>query len=288
MDVSVHTGIPNAASIAAAVGDLRKGDERPRAMVIVHWAGDAADVVALAETAGLPSHMVLEDAAQALGARWGERYVGGEGTACFSFYATGNLPIGEGGMVTTSDRDRADWIRNARSTRAPRRQVPRQRTKVGVLDGGHQVHLTDLSAAIGRGQLAYLTPWQRRRAELAAQYDAALMHIPGVTLPHRPDPGTGEHAWNHYWVRIEHPDVSRDALISALRASGIRTGNRYVPLHQLDYCRELGDVPRAGLPGADQLADQLVLLPIYPRLLDGTADRVGTVLRSVLGRGGLS
>jgi perosamine synthetase len=288
VDVSVHTGIPTTETIAAAVDHLRKLGVRPGAMVIVHWAGDAADVRALARAAGLSSRMVLEDAAQALGATWGGRHVGGEGTACFSFYTTGNLPIGEGGMVTTADRDRADWIRNARTNRVLRPQVPRQRTRLGVLDGGHQVHLTDLSAAIGRGQLAYLTPWQRRRAELAAQYDTALRHIPGVALPHRPEPGAGEHAWNRYWVRIEHPEVTRDALISALRAAGIHTGNQYVPLHQLGYCRALADVPDVGLPGADLLADQLVLLPIYPRLLDGTADRVGTVLRTVLGRGGLS
>ncbi|HSK35015.1 MAG TPA: DegT/DnrJ/EryC1/StrS aminotransferase family protein [Propionicimonas sp.] len=292
MDVSALTGLPTDTSVAEAVGRDVPGADRPRAMVIVHWAGDAADVVSLAEAAGIPAHLVLEDAAQALGARLGERHVGGRGTACFSFYSTQNLPIGEGGMVTTDDRDRADWIREARlgATHAPRARpdVPRQRAPHGVLEGGNRVDLSDLSAAIGRGQLAYVTPWQRRRAELAAQYDAALLDIPGVTLPHRPEPGTGEHAWNHYWVRVEHPDVTRDSLVNALHAAGIRTGTRYVPLHRLSYCRELSNVPGTGLPGADLLVDQLVLLPIYPRLPGGAADRVAAVLRSALGRRGVS
>ena len=98
----------------------RKRDGRPvSALVIGHWAGDPADVAALAEAAGLPSTMVVEDAAQGLGGILGGRTVGGAGTACFSFYTTTNLPVGEGGMVTTDDPERAERLRAARMPGEP-------------------------------------------------------------------------------------------------------------------------------------------------------------------------
>ena len=84
-------------------------------MVVLHFAGYPAPVEELATAAGLPLARVIEDAAHALGARVGERAVGSISAAtCFSFYATKNLPIGEGGMVTTDDDDVADFVRRTR------------------------------------------------------------------------------------------------------------------------------------------------------------------------------
>ncbi len=102
LDVSVLTGMPTTQDLRAAA---RSQEGPPRAMVVVHWGGDPADVAELAEASGLPASAVIEDAGQALGASLDERAVGGSGSACFSFYSTANLPIGDGGMITTDDPD---------------------------------------------------------------------------------------------------------------------------------------------------------------------------------------
>ena len=97
-------------------------------MVVVHWGGDPADVAELAEAAGLPASAVIEDAGQALGASLDARAVGGSGSACFSFYSTANLPIGDGGMITTDDPDRAEQLTSSREhgiSPAARRQSDR-------------------------------------------------------------------------------------------------------------------------------------------------------------------
>ena len=152
----------------------------------------------------------------------------------------------------------------------------------GLRDGGLDASLTDLSAAIGRSQLAHLGSWQQRRDRLAERYDDRLADIPGVALPHRPSSGTGQHAWHHYPLRIEHPTVQRDAVDRALSEAGIGTAQRLVPLHRVGYVRDLCEAPIDDLPGADRFAEQTVSLPVHPRVPDDAADRVGEVLRRML------
>ena len=96
VDVSMLTGMPSVDTIGEAATRAKRDGRPPAALVIGHWAGDPADVAAFAEAADLPPTMIVEDAAQGLGAVLGDRTVGGAGTACFSFYTTTNLPVGEG------------------------------------------------------------------------------------------------------------------------------------------------------------------------------------------------
>ena len=286
VDVSTTTGIPSVTAIDQAATHAKRDSKPLSALVIGHWAGDPADVVALAEAAGLPTSMVVEDAAQGLGGSLGDRTVGSAGTACFSFYSTTNLPVGEGGMVTTDDPVRAERLRAARC----RASLPRPRggghngviPGSGIRDGGLDATMTDLRAAIGRGQLAHLAHWQHRREQFAALYDAQLANIEGVVLPHRPAAAEGRHAWHHYPLRVVHASVHRDAVTRALTTARVRTDARLTPLHQLPYARELCEAPACGLPGAEQFSTQLVSLPIYPRLPDGAATRVAEALAATL------
>jgi dTDP-4-amino-4,6-dideoxygalactose transaminase len=257
------------------------------ALLVTRVLADHHDA-ALADAAGLRSTLAVEDAAQGLGASLGGRPIGAARTACFSFYTTTNLPVGEGGMVTTDDAERAARIRAARSNTGHRHRRPSQHNGVipgsGLRDGGLEATMTDLRAAMGRGQLEHLASWQRRREHIAAMYDGRLAGIEGVVLPHRPPTGAGQHAWHHYPLRIEQPHVPRDEIIRALLGARIRTDDRITPLHRLRYARDMCEVPDGGLPGADQFAAQLVSLPIYPRLSDGVADRVAEVLAETLSR----
>jgi dTDP-4-amino-4,6-dideoxygalactose transaminase len=283
VDVDTETGMPTPAMVRDAVREFG----RPAAMTIVHWAGDLADVQALAHAAGLPVDRVVVDAAHAVGSFIGQTPVGsGCGATCFSFYATKNLPLGEGGMVTTDDPDRADWLRQARlhgmTADAWRRYLPGGSWRYNVLEAGLKANMTDLQAAMGRAQLLHLPGWQRRRAEIAARYDEQLAGLPGIALPHRPDPQDGTHAWHLYPVRVQPADgFQRDEVIAALAERAIGTSVHFIPVHQLSYFRRLASIPPGGMAGADALSEQLLSLPLYPRLTDDQIDAVCAALTQI-------
>ena len=277
VDVDAETLMPDECTTADAV--RRSGPVA--ASMVMHYAGYPADVAALAAAAGLVPARVVEDAAHAVGATAGGRPVGsGPAIAtCFSFYATKNLPIGEGGMVTTPDHDLAEYVERCRlhgmSRDAWRRYLPGAPWRYTVEEAGLKANMTDIQAAVGRRQLTELAAWQRRRERIAARYDANLVDLPGIALPARP-PGGG-HAWHLYVVRVQ-PElgISRDKLIAGLSERGVGTSVHFLPLHQLPYLvRELGDqADPAHFPVAERAAEQYLSLPMYPDLSDEAVDRV--------------
>ncbi len=280
VDVDPVTGMPTPETVARATDGCA---DTPAAMVVVHWAGDPVDVAGLAEAAGLPRHRVVEDAAHALGTAWQGEPVGTGAAVCFSFYATKNLPVGEGGMVTSDDPDRADWIRRARlhglSQDAWRRYLPGGSWRYDVAESGLKANLSDLSAAIGRAQLQSFDDWQDRRARLAARYDTQLLGLPGVRLPHRPHPTEGRHAWHLYAIQLDGR-VVRDEVVRQLAERGVGTSVHFIPVHRLGHFAGL--TPAGGLPGADLMFEGLLSLPLYPRLGAAQIDHVATALSDVL------
>lgn len=280
VDVDPETGMPDETTVAQAAAGC---SPRPAAMVLVHWAGDTFDRAALAAAAGLPESRVVEDAAHALGSEHAGVPVGDGPAVCFSFYATKNLPIGEGGMVTTDDPERAAWLRSARlhgmSQDAWRRYLPGGGWRYDVLESGLKANLTDLQAAIGRAQLRRLPEWQETRARLAARYDEQLAGLPDVQLPHRPRADEGVHAWHLYAVQLADAQ-RRDQVATSLAQQGIGTSVHFIPVHHLTHFAALA--PARGLPGADRMFDRLLSLPLYPRLEAGQVDRVAAVLTDAL------
>jgi dTDP-4-amino-4,6-dideoxygalactose transaminase len=304
-DVDPETLMPGAAETAAAAARAGGVD----AMLVLHFAGAPAPVAELAAAAGLPPRRVVEDAAHALGTSVGEQLVGGGSgglkseaptraaggrlepsvsppvngssrATCFSFYATKNLPIGEGGMVTTADAGLAEWLRGARlhgmSRDAWRRYLPGSGWRYSVEVDGLKANLTDLQAAIGRAQLGHLAGWQERRRELAERYDKHLAELPGVAVPWRPRPSQGRHAWHLYVLRVGPGyGLGRDALVGELARRGIDTSVHFIPLHHQPWFRRgWGEALSAGFPGADAAFAGIVSLPLYPGLADGDVDRV--------------
>jgi dTDP-4-amino-4,6-dideoxygalactose transaminase len=192
-------------------------------------------------------------------------------------------------MVTADDPDRAAWLRRSRlhgmSADAWRRYLPGGSWRYDVAEAGLKANMTDIQAAMGRAQLGHLTAWQRRRAEIAARYDKQLADLPGIRLPHRPDPVGGTHAWHLYPVRLQ-PSVglSRDELGARLAERGVGTSVHFIPVHQLTYFRQVALIPPGGMTGADALFEQLLSLPIYPRLTDVQVDAVCDALADIVCR----
>jgi perosamine synthetase len=249
------------------------------ALLVLHFAGHPAPVEELAEAARLPLTRVVEDAAHALGTSVGEREVGTISAAtCFSFYATKNLPIGEGGMITTGDPGIAQRARrtalHGMSHDAWRRYQPGGGWRYSVDVPGLKANMTDVQAAIGRGQLPHFDRWQGRRAELAQRYTELLASVPGITTPE--PPGDGRHAWHLYVVRVGAEfGMHRDHLVTRLSERGIDCSVHFIPIHHHHYFQlALGWNVRGGFPVADAVFEQIVSLPLYPGLRDDQVDRV--------------
>jgi perosamine synthetase len=287
VDIDATTLVPRPDQVEAAAA--RHG---AAAMVIQHMAGYPAPVRQLADAAGLPLDLVVEDAAHGLGAAVGTQRVGSISAAtCFSFYATKNLPIGEGGAVTTNDPELAARLRSARlhgmSKDAWLRYLPGGSWRYSVETDGLKANMSDLQAAIGRGQLWHFTAWQRRRAMLAALYDRRLAEHhklgqglqPMLGLPAQPTDGV--HAWHLYVVRLaDEVAARRDELIGRLAGQGIGTSVHFIPVHHFPYFqRLLGAEECAACPEADAVFPRLLSLPLYPSL---TAEEIGYVCDQLL------
>jgi dTDP-4-amino-4,6-dideoxygalactose transaminase len=256
------------------------------AMVIQHMAGYPVDGVELSVAAGIPPAYIVEDAAHGLGASVQGQPVGSDSrAACFSFYATKNLPIGEGGAVTTNDPELADRLRRMRlhgmSGDAWRRYQPGASWRYSVDERGIKANFTDLQAVIGRAQLHYLDRWQKRRIEIAYLYDEQLADIPGIELP--PRPMAERHAWHLYIMRIHDEfGLHRDAVVGALAERGIGTSVHFIPVHHQPYFRRLlGADECEHLPVADAVFPQLLSLPLHPGLSNNDIEQVCQALRDL-------
>jgi dTDP-4-amino-4,6-dideoxygalactose transaminase len=263
------------ARAAEAVGGVQ-------GMVVLHFAGQPAPVAELASAAAVPLDHVIEDAAHALGTWVDDQAVGSISRAtCFSFYATKNLPIGEGGMVTTDDPELAAWIRTARmhgmSKDAWRRYQPGGSWRYTVEEAGLKANMSDVQAAIGRMQLRELDTWQRRRAEIAQRYTRTLAGVPGLELPQTPV--RGRHAWHLYVVRVTSDfQMRRDELIAELSLRGIGTSVHFIPLHHMHRFRDAALYAAEGLMGAEAIFPQLLSLPMHQGLTDDEVDLVATAI----------
>lgn len=294
VEAVVHAGlVPVLADVEPATGQVsaRTCAEAARqvggvhAMLALHYAGEPAPVPELAEAAGVALDNVVEDAAHALGTRTADRFVGRTSRAtCFSFYATKNLPVGEGGMVTTEDDELAAWLRTARlhgmTSDAWRRYLPGGSWRYSVLEPGLKANLSDVHAAIGRAQLRHLDAWQARRRQIASRYQAALQDIPGLGLPE--EPAEGSHAWHLYVVRVGvEYGLHRDDVSRLLAEQQIGTSVHFIPLHHLPRYRTVASLPASGLPGADAVFEEILSLPLHQGLTDPEVDAVAEALANV-------
>ena len=270
-DISANDFCVRPDTIEAAV------NERTRAVMPVHLYGQCADMPAITALARAHDLAVVEDAAQAHGATIDGRFAGTWGVGCFSLYATKNVTTGEGGLITTDDDDLADQLRVLRN------QGMRQRYQYER--PGHNYRMSELHAAVGIPQIARLATINAARRRNAARLSAGLAGCAALQVP-AVMPGRG-HVWHQYTVLVtDGSRLDRDALADALGERGIASGV-YYPHVVFDYDsyrahdRVRGDLD--GVPVAVDVASRALSLPVHQKLTDGDVDRIGDVLRSLVG-----
>lgn len=249
--------------VAAAV------TERTRALCPVHLYGHPADLARLKDICARHSLRMVEDAAQAHGARIGERRIGADGdVVAWSFYPGKNLgAIGDGGAVTTNDPDLAKRIAMLRNYGSSVKYVN--------IEKGMNTRLDPIQAAILRVKVPHLDDWNGRRQAIARRYGEGLAGLP-IGLP-SVSPGM-THAWHLYVVTTP----KRAVLQERLAAHGVGTLVHYPipPFRQQAYSEMAALAPR--WPIADRLANEVLSLPMGPHLNLADVDRVILALRAAL------
>jgi dTDP-4-amino-4,6-dideoxygalactose transaminase len=259
VDVTRDTMLMDPAALEGAI------TPRTRAIIPVHLYGQPCEMDRIMEVARRRGVKVIEDAAQAHGARWRGRRVGSLGdAACFSFYPGKNLgAYGDGGAVVSNDSALIGRIRMLANHGRVEKYVHEIQGVNSRLDG--------LQAAILRVKLRRLDEWNAARRAHAAQYAGALAER-GMLPPVVHD--DAESVWHLYAVRT--PD--RDRVQVRLREQGIETGVHYpLPVHRQPAYRDLG-LAAGTLPFTERAAAEVLSLPMYPELTREQVDRVAATL----------
>jgi dTDP-4-amino-4,6-dideoxygalactose transaminase len=260
-------------TVENAIERARHARLRVRAVVPVHLFGLCASTPALAAVAHREGASLVEDAAQAIGARDEDgRAAGGGGDAgCFSFFPTKNLGAwGDGGAVVTSRDDVARRVHLLRSHGAVQPYVHQTLGRNSRLDA--------IQAAVLLTKTRHLSGWLAARARLASRYMAELARFP-LILPHAPAP-PGVHAWHAFVVRTSQ----RDRLASWLREQGVESRVYYpVPLHRQPCFVSLDEPP---LPVAEQACRSALALPLFSAMADEQQSYVLDVVARFFATGG--
>ena len=264
----------------------RRLSPRTKAILPVHFAGQACDmdaIVDIARGAGVP---VIEDAAHAIPTRYNGRMVGTlSDITCFSFYATKNVTTGEGGMVVTDRDDIMERMRlmhlHGMSKDAWKRYTQNGSWSYEILAPGFKYNLTDIAAAIGIHQLRKCQAFHRRRLTIADQYDAAFADLPGISIPRVED--RESHGWHLYVIQVdpERLTIGRDAFIDQLIARNIGVSVHFIPLHVHPYYRERYALRPQDFPNAWGAYERIVSLPIYAKMSDDDVRHVVDAVRGI-------
>jgi dTDP-4-amino-4,6-dideoxygalactose transaminase len=262
VDVERHSRNLDAEAVRAAL------TPRTRALIPVHFAGLAVDLGPIYELAAREGLLVIEDAAHAIGTRYGERRVGSSGNpVCFSFHPNKNMTTIEGGALASNDRQYLKRIERIRFHGIERDDLG----NMNVPQWGGKMNLPDVGAALGIAQLAKLDGFNRRRRTLARRYLQKLPRHAALVLPAEA-PG---HTWHMFCVCVDYASlgIERAAFQQALAERGIGTGVHYPAIHLFGLYRRYGYGP-GDFPVAERIGAQTLTLPLFPAMTEEDVDSV--------------
>lgn len=263
-DIDADTYLIDPDGVAKAV------TPKTKAIMPVDLYGQPVDFAALSKIAKDSSLLIIDDACQAIGAKFDGKAIGSIGdAACFSLYATKNITTGEGGMITTNSPEIAERARQFRHHGQSQRYE-----YVGL---GYNYRTTDIASAIGRAQLKKLERFTLARQKNASYYLDKLKDIKGLTLPKTAANRT--HVYHQFTIRVTKDfSMTRDALIEFLKTKDIMAGVYYPkPLHLFPQFKGLG-YKQGSFPNAELAAKEVISLPVHPLL---TKEEKETIVKAI-------
>lgn len=259
-----------------------------RAIIPVHFAGQACDMdplFALAKEYGLT---IIEDAAHAAGTEYKGKRIGClNSISIFSFHPNKNITTGEGGMVCTADENLAEEISlmkfHGMSREAWKRFAASGTSNYDILLPGFKYNMMDIQAAIGIHQLPRLDGFIDRRKEIAEFYNREFADVQELALPAYA-PYQQRHAWHLYTplVRVERLSIDRDRFMEELKKNNIGSGLHYKAIHHHAWYRENLAIADSELPNASYASERILSLPLFPKMSDEDAADVVAAVKQVI------
>ena len=267
--------------------DRAEAEERlPSIVIPVHFAGQSADMEAIAALSRRYGFKIIEDASHAIGADYQGRPIGDcrySDVCVFSFHPVKIITTGEGGAATTNHAGLAARMGRLRSHGVTRDEALMDGASHGgwyyqQVELGLNYRMTDLQAALGVSQMDRLRQFIEQRRALAARYDKLLDGLP-LTKPGRCE-GVAS-SWHLYVVQLDET-LDRRAVFDAMRAAGIGVHVHYIPIHIQPYYRQLG-FRSADFPAAEAYYDKALSLPLFHGMTHDQQDEVVETLKSIVG-----
>lgn len=263
-DIDANTGLIDVKEIE------KKINSRTKAILPVHYAGQACNMNAIKDLANKHSLFVIEDAAHAFGTEYDGKPIGSMGyPTAFSFYVTKNLATGEGGMLTTNDKDFADLARKL-SLHGMNRDAWNRYGSHGswfyeVDECGFKFNMPDILATIGLSQMDHFAEMQEARLKFADYYRQRIDEIKGVDyLKTAPLSNNAEHL---FVIKIgEELSIDRDEFIKQLTDYKIGTSVHFIPVHLHPYYKNTLGTKQGDYPNCEAFFNQIISIPLYPSM----------------------
>ena len=257
-----------------------------KAIIPVHYAGQPCDMDEILSIARKYGLYIIEDAAHALETEYKGKKIGSIGDlTCFSFHPIKNITTGEGGMVTTNDRELADKIRMLRlhgmDKSAWTRYDKGKFRNWDIFSPGYKYNMTDIQASLGIHQLKKIDGFWEKRREYTEQYNYLLRDEDNINL--LPDSNNNKCAYHLYPVRIktENLSINRNEFIDSLQANGIGAAVHFSAIHHLSLYRDYFKFNEEPYPNVAYASERLVSLPLYPKLTKDDVEYVANMVKYI-------
>lgn len=276
VDVDLETGnmIPEAFEKAIT--------PRTKAVMPVHLYGRPAEIEKIYNIAKKNNLYVIADCAHATESRINDLHVASfSDAAAFSFYATKNLAVGEGGMLVSDNEEIMEkagvLFLHGMSKGAFSRYSASGFKMYDIVDAGYKFNMTDISASLGIEQLKRLEKRLKKREEIWRRYDEAFFSLPVKTPPLVPD-GI-KHARHLYTLRVQK---NRDKILSAIQDEGVGVSIHFTALHLHSFYQQIYGYKRGMFPNAENISDTTFSIPMTPYLTDEEVERVIATVRKAV------
>lgn len=269
----------------------KKITSKTKAIVPVHYAGQACDLDRIYQIANKYDLFVSEDAAHAIYTRHKGNMIGykPKGAVSFSFYATKNLATGEGGMLVTDNEEIANRARmlvtHGMSRNAWNRYAKGGSWMYDIEEPGYKYNMFDLQAALGLVQLERLDEMQKRREEIAVVYNNEFKYIEGIEIP-RVSEYTTTHSWHLYIIKVNNKKlkIDRNQFITELNERNIGTSVHFIPVHLMSAYKDRFGYEEGDFPNAENWFADIISLPLYSTMSNDDVEHVIEGVKDIINK----
>lgn len=261
--------------------------KKTKAILPVDYGGQPVDLDSILKIAKKHNLYVVEDAAHTIGAKYKGKNIGTiADLTCFSFHPVKNMTTGDGGAITTNNKELAEIIMMLRVNGMDKESWKRN-TSTGSWDysiaiEGYKYHMNDLAASLGIHQIKKLDRFRKIREDIAGAYDMELKNVPYVTIPFRGH--DIQHAYNIYSVLVDTKGfkISRNDIIDKLRQFNIGSIVYFRPLHLQPFFQKTLGYKSGDFPNAEYVFERLICLPLYPGMMKADVIYVSKLLKNII------